>query len=484
MGQPIRYHYHLMGIGGTGMSGLAELLHGLGHRVSGCDLDASGPAARHLRSLGVEVAWGHDPAHVEGADVLVVSSAIAPDHPEREAAVRLGVPVRHRAEVLAEALAGRRLVAVAGAHGKTTTTGLIAHMLTAAGLDPTVAVGYALPGLPTGARLGGGPWAVAEVDESDGSFLAFRPDVAVVTTIEPDHLENWGHAFERLVEGYARFLEQVRPDGVWVLGVDSPALRRLLEGEDGAPPRLAPGGRRVQRYGLVAGLELGAGPRWTATDVRVEARGSRWTALCEGRPVAQVRLAIPGRHNVANALAALAVAEALGLDLQEAARSLQGFQGARRRFEVLAEQGGVMVVDDYAHHPTEIAATIRAAREGFPDRRLVAVFQPHRYHRTAALLEELAGAFDEADAVVLTEVYGPPPERPIPGVDGQTLYRRLLARPAWQGRAERAWFCPTLEQVQARALAEARPGTLLLVMGAGSITRVAHALAERLRSSG
>ncbi|HEY8426305.1 MAG TPA: UDP-N-acetylmuramate--L-alanine ligase [Limnochordales bacterium] len=477
-------HYHLMGIGGTGMSALAELLHGAGARVSGCDLDVAGPAARHLASLGVEVHQGHDPAHLDDVDVLVVSSAIAADNTERQAAERRGIPVRHRARVLAETLAGRRLVAVAGAHGKTTTTGLIAHMLTQAGLDPVVAVGYALPGLPTGARWGRGEWAVAEVDESDGSFLCFWPDVAVITVVEPDHLENWGHSFERLLEGYVRFAGQTKPDGAWVLGVDSPVVRRLLDGEGGEPARLEAAGRRVERYAVGAeAARLGAA-RWTAADVRLEGRGSSWTALRDGRPVAPVRLSIPGRHNVANALAALAVAEIVGVDLEQAARSLIGFEGARRRFEVLADRCGIMVVDDYAHHPTEIAATIRAARQGYPDRRVVAVFQPHRYHRTAELMEPLAEAFDEADAVVLTEIYAPPPERPIPGVDGQALYRRVVERPAWQGRATRAAFCPTLDDAYARALEEATPGTLLLVMGAGNVTRLAHRLAQSLQARG
>lgn len=479
-----RPRYHLMGIGGTGMSALAEILHARGAAVSGCDLSVTGEAAQHLRSLGIEVLEGHDPAHVAEADVLVVSSAIPQDNLERQEAVRRGVPIRHRAEVLAEALSGRRLVAVAGAHGKTTTTGLIAHVLAAAGLDPVAAVGFALPGCPTGARTGRGAWAVAEVDESDGSFLHFYPDVAVVTTIEPDHLENWGHSFDRLVEAYARFLEQTRPDGVWVLGVDSPVLRRLVDGEEGRPPRLGSGGRRVERYAVGPGASGQGAARWSARAVQLQARGSRFVAVRDGQELAEVRLSIPGLHNVANALASLAVAEVAGVDLQAACRSLEGFTGARRRFEVLAQHGGVMVVDDYAHHPTEIAATIRAARDGFPTWRVVAVFQPHRYHRTAALMDELAAAFDEADALILTEIYGPPPEAPIPGVSGQELFGRLTARPAWRARPEKAVFCPTLEEAYARALQEAVPGTLLLVMGAGNITRVAHRLAEAVRRSG
>lgn len=476
--------YHLMGIGGTGMSALAELLHAGGAHVSGCDLNVTGEAVQHLRSLGVEVYQGHDPAHVAAADVLVVSSAIASDNPERQEAVRRGIGVRHRAEVLAEAFSGRRLVAVAGAHGKTTTTGLIAHMLTAAGLDPVAAVGFALPGYPTGARTGSGAWAVAEVDESDGSFLHFHPDVAVVTTIEPDHLENWGHSFERLVEAYARFLEQTRPDGTWVLGVDSPVLRRLVDGEGELAPRLLPGGRRVERYAIGPVGPSSRPARWSARAVQLEARSSRFVAVRDGQELATVRLSIPGVHNVANALAALAVAEAVGVDLQVACRSLESFEGARRRFEVLAERDGIMVVDDYAHHPTEIAATIRTARGGFQGRRVVAVFQPHRYHRTAALMDQLVGVFDEADELILTEIYGPPPEAPIPGVSGHELFRRLTARAAWQARPDKAAFCPTLDETYARALEKAVPGTILLVMGAGNITRVAHRLAEAVRRRG
>ncbi|MEW6046338.1 MAG: UDP-N-acetylmuramate--L-alanine ligase [Bacillota bacterium] len=468
--------YHLMGIGGTGMSALAEILRAGGFEVSGCDLHLGSEAIPHLRSLGVSVFEGHDPGHVGLADVLVVSSAIPRDNPERLEAERLGVPVRHRAEALAGALSGRSLVAVAGAHGKTTTAALTAHMLVELGMDPMVAVGFALPGSPTGARPGRGGLAVVEADESDRSFLNFHPDIAVVTTIEPDHLENYGYSFDRLIDAYARFMAQVVPNGWWVLGTDSPVVRDLLNGRNGALPRLNAEGSRVVTYAL------GPHPaRWTARGIELAARGSRFVAVRDEQVVGPVRLSVPGQHNVANALAVLGVADALGLDLEAACRSLEGFTGARRRFEVVAEAGGVMVVDDYAHHPTKIAATIAAARDGY-GARVVAVFQPHRYHRTAILMDELAGAFDRADAVVLTDIYAPPPEQPLPGVTGLELFRRLAARPVWTARPDKAFFCPTLEETYERALAEAVPGTLVLVMGAGNITQLARRLGEAVRS--
>lgn len=481
-----RQSFHLMGVGGTGMSALAQLLRSEGHEVTGCDLK-SNEATAHLRSLGIAVTQGHDPAHVAGTDVLVVSSAIPPDHPERLAAARQGIVVRHRASVLAELMETRHLVAVAGAHGKTTVTGLISHLFSSAGLDPMAAVGFALPGAPAGARSGGGQWAIAEVDESDHSFLAFHPDVAVVTVVEPDHLENYDGRFEELVDAYVAFLEGTRPGSEWILGVDSPVVRDMIEGRPvGTGRRVHAAGHRIVTYALDAPAQ------WRAAEVRLEGRRSAFVALKEGRAVAEVRLSIPGRHNVANALAALAAGESAGIDVGKAARLLESFAGARRRFEVLFDRhlagdaaephegGRVMVVDDYAHHPTEIAAVIRAAREGYPGQRIVAVFQPHRYHRTAALMDELAASFDQVDALILTEIYAPPPESPIEGITGRHLFERILRRHAWQGRPQSARFRASLAAALDAAVDEARPGSLLLVMGAGNVTGLAHDLARIL----
>ena len=470
MAEPRRYH--LMGIGGTGMSALAELLARSGARVSGCDLRPSAAVQEYLAGLGVEVHVGHDPRHLDGeVDELVVSSAIPPNHPERHRAAQRGIPVTHRAEALARLAQGRRMVAVAGAHGKTTVTALCAHVFDRLGLDPLAAVGFALAGKPTGARWGSGPWAVVEADESDGSFLHFRPDLAVVTNIEPDHLENYRGSFDQLVAAYQRFLDYAAPDGAWVLGTDNGVLRELLEQHPAAVGR-----RRVVTYALEAPAE------WTARGIRLEGRGSRFEALWRGQSIGTVTLAIPGRHNVANALAVLAACQLAGLQPEKAAAAMQDFAGARRRFEVVAEVRGVTVVDDYAHHPTEIEATLRAAVEGF-GRPVLAIFQPHRYHRTAQLLHELAAAFGRADRLILTEVYAPPPEEPLPEVSGARLAGAVRLRPEWRGREDRVAFCATLDEAFEQALRWIQGDTLVLVMGAGDITRLAHRLAAALRPS-
>ena len=468
MAEPRRYH--LMGIGGTGMSTLAELLARSGARVSGCDLRPPAAVAAFLADLGVAVHAGHDPRHLNGdVDELVVSSAIPHDHPERQQAARRGIPVVHRAEALARLAQGRRMVAVAGAHGKTTVTALCAHVFDRLGLDPLAAVGFALAGKPTGARWGSGPWAVVEADESDGSFLHFRPQLAVVTNIEPDHLENYRGSFDQLVAAYQRFLDGVAADGAWVLGTDNGVLRELL----GQQPAAA-GRRRVVTYALDAPAD------WTARGIRLEGRGSRFEALWRGQLAASVTLAIPGRHNVANALAVLAACHLAGLDPGKAAAAMGDFTGARRRFEVVGEARGITVVDDYAHHPTEVEATLRAAAEGF-GRPVLAIFQPHRYHRTAHLLHELAAAFGRADRLILTEVYAPPPEEPLPGVSGARLAEAVRQRPEWRARQDRLAFCPTLDEALEQALRWAQPGTLVLVMGAGDVTRLAHRLAAMLQ---
>ncbi|WP_324717874.1 UDP-N-acetylmuramate--L-alanine ligase [Carboxydochorda subterranea] len=459
-------HYHLMGIGGTGMSTLAELLKAEGETVSGCDARRSETTER-LRATGIAVAEGHDPAHLSGVDVLVVSSAIPGRHPERLEAERRGIAVQHRAEALAGLVNARHLVAVAGAHGKTTLTGLLVHVLASAGLDPLGAIGFAMPGSPSGARWGRGEWAVVEADESDRSFLHFEPTIGVVTNVEPDHLENYHGRFQDLIAAYRAFLDRVRPEGTWVLGTDNAILRETAA--------TAPEARRLVTFALHARAD------WQASDIHLEARTARFVALYRGKPVAEVQLSIPGRHNVCNALAALAVARLAGIDAPRAASSMAGFSGARRRFEVLADTAGVMVVDDYAHHPTEIAATLAAAKEGY-GRRVVAVFQPHRYHRTASLMDDLAAAFDGADTVILTEIYAPTPEEVIPGVGGRALFDRLLDRPAWRDRTEHAFFCPTLDEAYRCALSQAEPGTLILVMGAGNVTSLAHRLAERVKA--
>ncbi len=448
--------YHFIGIGGYGMSALARILAEQGRRVSGCDARPSERTER-LRARGVPVLLGHDPGHLAGSPVVVYSTDVPADNPELLAARERGLEVRHRSEVLAGFLDGGRGVAVSGSHGKTTVTAMTALVLLEAGLDPTVILGGEVSFLDGNARLGG-PIVVAEADESDGSFLRYHPEVAVVTNVEPEHLDRYGGDFERLADAFRRFLGNVRPGGLVVLCRDDPVARRLGDGL-GCP---------VVWYGIQEEAAL------TARQVARGQAGTHCLVQREGRPLGRLTLRVPGAHNVSNALAALAVAFHFGVPFQRAAESLARYAGARRRFQVVGESGGVTVVDDYAHHPTEIRATLSAARERAPGR-VVAVFQPQRYTRTKLLLREFGLAFAQADEVVLTEIYSPPGEQPIPGVSAQALAALIREN---VGR-DVPWF-PDLDGVLAYLVEIARPGDIILTMGAGDIWKVAHRLVKRL----
>ncbi|BAS27706.1 UDP-N-acetylmuramate--L-alanine ligase [Limnochorda pilosa] len=445
--------YHLIGIGGSGMSGLARLLAEAGHRVQGSDRRASS-RLESLRRMGVRVYVGHAAEHLTGAERVVVSTAIAADNPELQAARRRGLPVEHRAQVLAQVLEGRSLIAVSGTHGKTTTTAMTALVLAEAGLDPGYAVGAEVPQLGGSARLGRGP-VVAEVDESDRSFLLFHPDVAVVTNVEPDHLEHYG-SFEAIVDAFRSFVGQVRPGGSAVLCADD-ATAASLAGE--APA--------AATYGLAPGAGL------RAEDVTFENGGGRFTVVdrAAGR-LGVVTLRVPGRHNIANALAAVAVARLLDLPFERVASALAVYRGAERRFQLVAEVGGVRVIDDYAHHPTEVAATLAAART-HPGR-LVVVFQPHRYTRTQRLEAAFAGAFADADLLFLTEIYAAD-EDPIPGVTGARLARTVGAV-----RKGPLVFEPDPGRLVERVVEALRPGDLLLTVGAGDVDAIGRAVVRRL----
>ncbi|BDG61341.1 UDP-N-acetylmuramate--L-alanine ligase [Caldinitratiruptor microaerophilus] len=458
---------HFIGIGGYGMSGLARVLLETGHVVTGSDARRS-DRTEALERLGATVYIGHDPAHVQGADVVVYSTDVPADNPERVAAREAGIPLLHRSELLARFVNDREGIAVTGTHGKTTTTAMTATILEEGGLDPTVLVGGEVDHFGGTAKVGRGPYVVAEADESDGSFLRYTPRIAVVTNIEPEHLEHYGGDFANVVDAYRRFLGQVRPGGAIVACADDPRALELARAEAGRV--------RVVLYGLGAGPE--PAPDWTASGVRVEPAGPVFTAVHQGRPAGEVRLGVPGRHNVQNALAALAVGHLLGVPFPRMAAALARYRGARRRFQVLAEAGGIRVVDDYAHHPTEIRATLRAAREVVgPPGRVIAVFQPHRYTRTASLLDEFGHAFGDADVVVLTEIYSPPGERPIPGVSGQVLAERVR-----QARGAAVHLLSDPEEIVRFLLREARPGDLVITLGAGDIWRVARDYGQRLRS--
>jgi len=451
---------HFVGIGGIGMCGLAELLLAQGYAVTGSDL-ASGPTVERLRRLGATVAIGHDAAQIGAADVVVVSSAVRRDNPELVAAGKLAVPVIPRAEMLAEVMRLKDGIAVAGTHGKTTTTSLIAHLLAAAGLDPTVVVGGRVMGSGaaadrTGARLGQGPFLVAEADESDGSFLHLSPVIAVITNIEPEHLDHYGTA-DALENAFAAFANRLPFWGRAVLCIDDPGVQRLL-------PRLA---RRRTSYGFSAQAD------WVAHDVTRDGEGSRFAVKRAGEALGTARVRIPGRHNVANSLAALAVAAELEVPFARAAEALASFAGVERRFEHKGTARGIRVVDDYGHHPTEIRATLAAAREQHAGR-LVVVFQPHRYTRTRDLFDEFAAAFHDADLLVITEIYAAS-EPKLPGVEAAALAEAVRQRGHRDVR-----FVSELDAIAPALVPELREGDLVLTLGAGSITRLGPQLLAAL----
>ncbi len=455
---PQERRVHFVGIGGAGMSALARVLLAQGIGVSGSDLH-DGPVLEALRELGARVYVGHHPDHLRGATEVVLSSAIAPDNPEFQAAKALGLPVRHRSELLAELLNQRDGITVAGAHGKTTVTSMIAWVLERTGERPTFLIGGELPGIG-GAKYGSSRLLVAEADESDRSFLRYRPQIAVVTSIEPDHLENYNGSFAELKKSYAQHLDNLKPGGWGVVCADDASVREVVQGLDG--PR-----RRFVWYGLEAGAFF------RGVEIKTQGFRTSFRVLRGAEPFGEYLLGVPGRHNVQNALACIAVCDCLGIERGKVAAELTTFRGAKRRFEVISEENGILIIDDYAHHPTEIRATLQAAKNGW-NRRIIAVFQPHRYSRTSQLMNEFARSFDAADRLILTEVYAPPPEKPIPGVSGKRLAE--LARERLGDRVE---YVPRLEDVVDRLCALAQEGDIVVTMGAGDVWRAAHAFAQR-----
>ncbi|MEO6688170.1 MAG: UDP-N-acetylmuramate--L-alanine ligase, partial [Dokdonella sp.] len=403
---------HFVGIGGVGMSGIAEVLCNLGYSVSGSD-KADNATTRRLAGLGARIDRGHAAANVADADVLVVSSAIKPDNPELLAARERRIPIVPRAEMLGELMRFRRGIAVAGTHGKTTTTSLTASVLAEAGLDPTFVIGGQLIAAGANARLGTGEYLVAEADESDGSFLLLSPVIAIITNIDADHLENYGGDFERVKKAFSDFLHRLPFYGVAALCIDDPEVAALARETN----------RRVLTYGIDAPADV------RASDLRQRGGATEFTLhLPEDGPALAVRLNLPGRHNVLNALAACAVGWQLGVPPDAMQRALEKFEGVGRRFQLRGElkldHGQVLLVDDYGHHPRELAAVFAAARAGWPERRLVVAFQPHRYSRTRDLLDDFANVLAETDVLVLTEVY-PAGEAPIANADGRALARAV-----------------------------------------------------------
>jgi len=449
---------HFVGIGGIGMSGIAEVLVNLGYAVSGSDL-AESETTRRLATLGADVAVGaHDATHIgDDVDVCVISSAVAFANPEVVRARELKIPVIARAEMLAELMRMKRGVAVAGTHGKTTTTSLVAAVLREAGLDPTVVVGGKLRTLGTNARLGQGEYLVAEADESDGTFLLLAPVVAVVTNIDREHLDYYCTK-ERVHEAHLQFIHSVPIYGRAVLCIDNVTVRALL-------PHIR---KRFLTYGTSPDAD------WQARELRVEGLETCFEVWRSDVRLGDVRLRMPGRHHALNALAALAVADDLGIPFATGAQALAEFTGIHRRFEVRGEVRDILVVDDYGHHPAEVRATLRAAREGFP-RRLVVAFQPHRYTRTRDLFGEFLEAFDDAEVVVLTDIYAAGEER-IEGISADALYQALKRR----GHLE-VHHVPSRERVAEALLEVVRPGDLVLTLGAGDVYRTADELLGLLR---
>ena len=456
---------HFVGIGGIGMSGIAELLANLGYGVSGSDAKRSETTARLETRLGVTVYEGHSAGNVGDADVVVVSSAVRATNPEIVEAHRRGVPVIPRAEMLAELMRLRFSIAIAGSHGKTTTTSMIALVLERAGLDPTAVIGGRLSVFGSNAKLGRGDYLVAEADESDRSFLMLWPSIAVITNIDHEHMESYG-GFADLQEAFTQFANKVPFYGCVVACVDDPNLVPIL-------PRIT---RRVVTYGF---------DRTNANVIGSEVELGTFGGRCvvsrrgpEGDDVlGTLELSVPGRHNLQNALAVVAVAERLGLDFDRVSQALRGFHGAERRFERHGEFAGVLVVDDYGHHPTEIAAVLAAARATL-NRRIVVVFQPHRYSRTQRLFDAFGPALSDADEVVLTEIY-PAGEEPISGITAEALAAAIRARTGRPVHLIRA-----LDDVVPAVLKIVRPGDAVITLGAGSIGTLPKRLVEGLKKKG
>jgi UDP-N-acetylmuramate--alanine ligase len=460
-------HIHFVGIGGAGMSGIAEVLLNQGYRISGSDLGESS-VTRRLVALGAEVFIGHDAVHIEGADAIVTSTAVKEDNPEVVAAHARLVPVVPRAVMLAELMRMKKGVAIAGTHGKTTTTSLVASVLASANLDPTFVIGGRLNSAGANAQLGSGEYIVVEADESDASFLNLLPVLSVVTNIDADHMDTYGHDFSRLKAAFVEFLHRMPFYGAAVVCVDDPTIRELL-------PQIA---RPITSYGFSEDAQVRA--------IQVRAIGTQMHFTVQRRngvelPDLDVVLNLPGEHNVLNALAAIGIAVELGVDDASVLQALAEFKGVGRRFqrhgEVALPSGGTCtVVDDYGHHPVEMAATLAAARGAYPGRRLMLAFQPHRYTRTRDCFEDFVKVINQADAVLLAEVYAAG-EAPIVAADGRSLARALRVA----GKLEPV-FVDDIGAMAQAVLDNAREGDVVLCMGAGSIGTVAAQVVERAQA--
>ena len=449
---------HFVGIGGIGMSGIAEVLLNLGYRVTGSDL-AESDTTHRLQGLGAEIFLGHRAENLREADVVVTSSAVRKDNPEVVAAQERLIPVIPRAEMLAELMRLKYAIAVAGTHEKTTTTSMIATVLAHGGLDPTAVIGGKLNAFGSNAKLGQGDLLVAEADESDGSFLKLTPTIAVVTSIDPEHLDHY-RDLEEIQAAFLEFINKVPFYGLAVLCLDHENVQALI-------PRIS---RRFVTYGLSTQANF------RATDISFQGLMTTFRAFENDRELGQISIRMPGLHSVYNALAALAAARELDVSFAVVREALGSFSGVQRRFQIKGEWGGVMVVDDYGHHPTEIKATLSAAKRGW-ERRTVVIFQPHRYTRTRDLFKEFLTAFNQADVLFLTGIYAAS-EEPIPGVRAEDLYEGIKGH----GHKD-VTLVPDKNQIVERVLPRLRSGDMVITLGAGDVWRVGEKLIERLKEN-
>ena len=449
-------HIHFVGIGGIGMSGIAEVLLNLGYKVSGSDMKESDTTER-LRKLGGEIFIGHRAENITSPHVVVISSAVKTDNVEVVAAREKRVPVIPRAEMLAELMRLKYGVAIAGAHGKTTTTSMVATVLAAGGIDPTVVIGGKLNSIGTNAKLGQGEFLVAEADESDGSFLKLSPTIAVVTTIDAEHLDYYKD-IDEIKAAFLAFINKVPFYGVSILCLDQPHIQALI-------PEVQ---KRYQTYGMSTQAD------YQAREVALKPLGSRFKVVHHDQDLGWFELAVPGVHNINNSLAAIAVARELEIDIEVIRKALKEFSGVQRRFTIKGEVNGIIVVDDYGHHPTEVKATLAAAAAGL-ERRVVVVFQPHRYSRTQHLLSEFFTAFNQADKLIVMDIYAAG-EKPIPGVSGQALYEGIKK----YGHKD-VTFLSDREAIVDHLTGALRKGDLMITLGAGDVWKIGEQVLERLR---
>ncbi len=451
-------HVHFIGIGGYGMSAIARVMLEMGYTVTGSDVAAQ-ELTEKLAAKGAKIYIGHTAEQVHGADLVVYSTALPKDNVERVEAEEQGIPILHRSQMLARLLNERKGVAVAGAHGKTTTSSMIALVMEQCGTDPTYIIGGEIMDIGTNAKAGQGNFVVAEADESDGSFLQYHPYLGVVTNIEADHLENYGGDFGRLKQAYVQFLNQIKPEGKAVVCGDDSNVIELL-------PSLK---CQITTYGIDSDCD------YSAEQIKLGDRQVTFTMKHGQQELGQVELSVPGRHNVYNAMATIIVCLEAGIPFAEITSAITKFHGAKRRFQVLGESDGILVIDDYAHHPTEIEATIAAAKA--TGKRIIAVFQPQRYTRTFFLLDAFSRAFSGADEVIITDIYSPAGEKQIEGINSSKLVD-LIKENSNAG----ARYLPTKQDVIDELQGRLQPGDLVLTMGAGDIWKVGYELAKKMLS--